>query len=165
MRNGKDHGEIFDHHFVEYEYEDGSRMYSQCRHWKGVANNVTESFQGTNGSAPKPGVLKTPSGYSLMKYNDKNDPNPYQVEHDFLFEAIAKGEYKFADAEYGAKSTLTAILGRMATYSGQVVKWDEAMNSEIDLMPSVLEWNANPKVMPNADGHYPIPIPGVTKVV
>ena len=165
MRTGPDTGEIFDHHFIEYEYADGSKMFSQCRHWKGVKNSVTESFQGTNGSAPKPGELMTPSGYSLMKYNDKKDPNPYQVEHDVLFEAIAKGEYKFADAEHGAKSTLTAIMGRMATYSGQVISWDEAMNSMIDLMPEVLDWNANPKVMPDANGNYPIPIPGVTPVV
>jgi len=164
MRTGPDTGEIFDHHFIEYDYADGSKMFSQCRHWKGVKNSVTESFQGTNGTAPKPGVLKTPSGYSLMKYNARKDPNPYQVEHDVLFEAIANGAYKFADAEHGAKSTLTAILGRMATYSGQVVSWDEAMNSDVDLMPERLSWDALPKVLPDEQGNYPIAIPGVTKV-
>jgi predicted dehydrogenase len=164
MRTGKDTGEIFDHHFIEYEYKDGSRMYSQCRHWNGVKHSVTESFQGTSGNAPKPGVIKTSSGYSLMKYNDKRDPNPYQVEHDVLFEAIAKGDYKFSDAEHGAKSTLTAIMGRMATYSGQMLTWDEAMNSEVDIMPKVYDWNAVPPVTPDENGNYPIAIPGVTKV-
>lgn len=165
MRTGKDHGEIFDHHFLEYEYENGSRMFSQCRHWKGVANRVTESFQGTNGSAPKPGVLLTKSGYPIMKYNAKKDPNPYQVEHNVLFKAIANGEYKFADAEHGAKSTMTAIMGRMATYSGQIVTWEEAMNSNIDLSPKEYSWSAKPQIMPDADGNYPIAIPGQTKVV
>ncbi|MEM6377894.1 MAG: Gfo/Idh/MocA family oxidoreductase [Bacteroidota bacterium] len=165
MRTGKDHGEIFDHHFLEFEYEDGSRMFSQCRHWKGVANRVSESFQGTNGSAPKPGVLLTKSGYSIMKHNAKKDPNPYQVEHNLLFKAIARGEYKFADAEHGAKSTLTAILGRMATYSGQIVTWDEAMNSNIDLSPKEYSWSAMPQTVPDADGKYPVPVPGITKVV
>ncbi len=165
MRTGKDHGEIFDHHFVEFEFEDGAKMFSQCRHWKGTASSVTEAFQGTNGSAPKPGVILTPSGYKILDYDDDNDPNPYQVEHDVLFEAIAKGEYKFADAENGAKSTLTAILGRMATYSGQIVTWDEAMNSEIDLMPKKFAWDAEPPVMPDENGYYPVPVPGVTKVV
>ncbi len=165
MRTGKDHGEIFDHHFVEFEYADGSKMYSQCRHWKGVANRVTESFQGTNGTAPKPGVILTKSGYPIMRYNDKKDPNPYQVEHDKLFAAIAKGEFKFSDAENGAKSTMTAILGRMATYSGQIVEWDDAMSSEIDLMPEKLAWDANPKIMPDEHGKYPVAVPGVTKVV
>jgi len=165
VRNGKDHGEIFDHHFVEYEYADGSIMSSQCRHIKGCGNRVSEAFHGTNGSAPKPGVIKTKSGYKIMDYNDKKDPNPYQVEHDLLFAAIAKGEYKFADAENGAKATMTSILGRMATYSGQVVEWDDAINSNIDLSPAKYDWNANPPVMPNAEGYYPIPVPGVTKVV
>ncbi|GAB5551175.1 MAG: Gfo/Idh/MocA family oxidoreductase [Saprospiraceae bacterium] len=165
MRTGKDHGEIFDHHFIEFEYEDGSRMFSQCRHWKGVANRVTESFQGTNGSAPKPGVLLTKSGYPIMKYNAKKDPNPYQVEHNVLFKAIADGEYKFADAEHGAKSTMTAILGRMATYSGQIVTWDDAIASNIDLSPTAYSWSGKPQIMPDANGNYPIAIPGQTKVV
>ncbi len=165
VRNGIDHGQIFDHHFVEYEYADGSRMFSQCRHIKGTASRVTESFQGTNGSAPKPGVLKTKSGYTIMKHNDKNDPNPYQVEHDELFAAIAKGEYKYADAENGAKSTLTSLLGRAATYSGQVVEWDDLLNSNISLMPKKFAFDADPPVMPDKDGRYPIPIPGETKVI
>ena len=165
MRTGKDHGEIFDHHFVEFDYEDGAKMFSQCRHWKGTASRVTESFQGTNGTAPKPGSLLTNSGYSLMRYNDKKDPNPYQVEHNMLFEAIAKGEYKFADAEHGAKSTMTAIMGRMATYSGQVVTWEEAINSNVDLMPDEYSWSAKPKVLPDEHGNYPVPVPGVSKVV
>ena len=165
VRNGKDHGEIFDHHFVEYEYADGSIMSSQCRHIKGCANRVSEAFHGTNGSAPKPGVIKTKSGYTIMNHNDKKDKNPYQVEHDLLFEAVAKGAYKYADAENGAKATMTSILGRMATYSGEVVEWDDAINSNIDLAPAKYDWNANPQVMPDANGYYPIPVPGVTKVV
>jgi hypothetical protein len=165
VRNGIDHGEIFDHHFVEYEYEDGAKMFSQCRHWPSTANMVTESFQGTNGSAPKPGLLLTKSGYKIMNYKGKNDPNPFQHEHDLLFDAIANNRYEFDNAEYGAKSTMTAILGRMATYSGQIVTWEEAINSDINLMPEKLAWDANPPTMPDEEGRYPIPVPGVTKVV
>ncbi|MFN3382504.1 MAG: dehydrogenase, partial [Runella zeae] len=95
----------------------------------------------------------------------KGDRNPYQVEHDELFEAIAKGEYKFADAENGAKSTLTSIMGRMATYSGKVVKWDEALNSNISLFPEKLAWDALPKLLPGSDGYYPVAVPGKTIVV
>jgi len=165
VRTGPDHGEIFDHHAVEYEYADGSYMFSQCRHIKGCPNKVTEAFHGTNGSAPQPGVILTPSGYQIMEYNDRKDANPYQVEHDLLFEAIANSEYKFADAENGAKATMTAILGRMATYSGQVVEWEEALNSEHSIMPERYAWDANPPVMPNEDGTYPIPVPGQTQVL
>lgn len=165
VRNGKEHGEIFDHHFVEFEYADGSRMVSQCRHWKGASSKVTEEFRGTNGWAPKPGVILTNSGHTIMEYNDRKDKNPYQVEHDVLFEAIAKGEYKFADAENGAYSTMTSILGRMATYSGQIVKWDEALKSDLSLAPAKYAWDAEPPILPNEDGYYPIPMPGETKVM
>lgn len=165
VRKGKDHGEIFDHHFIEFEYADGSRMFSQCRHIKGCANRVTEGFHGTKGVAPKPGLIKSNSGYVLMDHDSKNDPNPYQVEHDKLFAAIAKGKYKFDDTENGAKSTMTAIMGRMATYTGQMITWEDAINSNVDLSPAKYAWDANPPVMPDAKGYYPIAVPGASKVV
>ncbi|GJM35326.1 MAG: oxidoreductase [Saprospiraceae bacterium] len=165
MRTGKEHGEIFDHHFLEFEYADGSTMMSQCRHWQGCENMVTERFQGTNGHAPKPGVLLTRSGHVLLEHDSKKDANPYQVEHDVLFEAIANGDYKFSDAENAAKSTMTSILGRMATYSGQLVKWDEAIASTLSLSPEKYDWDANPPILPGEDGYYPVAMPGVTKVM
>lgn len=82
---------------------------------------------------------------------------------DELFAAIAKGEYKFADAENGAKSTMTSILGRMATYSGQVIEWDKAINSNINIMPAKFDFDAMPPVLPDANGLYPVAVPGVTK--
>lgn len=165
IRIGKDFGEIFDHHTVEYEYQDGSRMFSQCRHQPGTMSRVSEAFQGTNGSAPQPGLLISRSGHELFKYDARNDPNPYQVEHDELFEAIAKGEYRYADAENGAKATMTAILGRMATYSGQMVEWKDAIASNISLAPMKYDWNSPPQVLPGADGMYACAVPGVTKVI
>jgi hypothetical protein len=99
----------------------------------------------------------------LYQFDFKEEKNPYQTEHDELFAAIAKGEYKFADAENGAKSTMTSIMGRMATYSGQLIEWDKAINSGINIHPKVYDFNAEPPVMPNADGFYAIAVPGVTK--
>lgn len=165
LRIGPDYGEIFDHHTVEFEYADGSRMFSQCRQMPGTRDSVTEGFHGTNGSAPWPGRIQTRSGYTIWNHDDKNDPNPYQVEHDELFEAISKSEYKFADAENAAKSTMTAIMGRLATYSGQLIEWDAALQSNIDLMPAKLAWDAQPKLMPGAGGLYACAVPGVTKVI
>jgi hypothetical protein len=102
-------------------------------------------------------------GKVLYQYDKKLENNPYQTEHDELFAAIAKGEYKFADAENGAKSTMTSILGRLATYTGQIVEWDKAINSGLDLHPKEYDWNAMPPLVPNADGYYPVAVPGVTK--
>jgi myo-inositol 2-dehydrogenase / D-chiro-inositol 1-dehydrogenase len=165
VRVGKDFGEIFDHHTVEFEYADGTRMFSQCRQIPGTKEAVTEAFHGTNGSAPWPGKIQTRSGHTLWEHDDKNDPNPYQVEHDELFEAIAKGEYKFEDAENAAKSTLTAIMGRMATYSGQLIEWDAALNAQASLMPEKLDWKALPKPAAGTDGLYPCAVPGVFKML
>ncbi|TDI70044.1 MAG: Gfo/Idh/MocA family oxidoreductase [Bacteroidetes bacterium] len=165
VRNGPDHGQIFDHHYVEYEYEDGSRMISQCRHMPDCTNRVTEAFHGSNGVASRPGLIQSTSGHTLFEHEGKNDPDPYQVEHDELFAAVAAGEYKFANAKYGAESTFTAILGRMATYSGQVLDWDEALASEVSVMPERFAFDADPPVLPDADGQYPIPEPGVTMVI
>ncbi|TDI74782.1 MAG: twin-arginine translocation signal domain-containing protein [Bacteroidetes bacterium] len=162
VRTGKDHGQIFDHHFVEYEYADGSRMLSQCRHMPDCQNRVTEAFHGSNGTAPKPGLILSSSGHVLFEHDGQNDLNPYQVEHDELFGAIAAGDYKFADAERGATATFTAILGRMATYSGQIQEWDTAIQTEGSIMPETYAFDADPPVMPDAEGNYPIPVPGKT---
>ena len=165
VRTGPDHGQIYDNHFVEYEYADGTRMMSQCRHIPGTLQRVTEAFHGTKGTAPQPGQILDASGKMLYRHDAEGDPNPYQVEHDVLFDAVEKGEYRFADAEMGAVATMTAILGRMATYSGKIVEWDEALNSNVDLMPKRFAWDAEPPVLPDADGRYPVPIPGTNQPV
>ena len=81
-----------------------------------------------------------------------------------LFDCIRNNK-PVNDTENGAKSTMTAILGRMATYSGQMLEWDEALNSKINLMPERLAWDALPKSLPGPDGLYKIPMPGQTEVV
>lgn len=164
VRTDKKYGEIYDHHFVEFHYPDGSILNSQCRHIPGTMSKVDELLVGTKGSIfGDQAMIKDKSGNVIYAFDKKKERNPYQTEHDELFEAIAKGEYKFENAEYGAKSTLSAIIGRMATYSGQVIEWDKALNSGIDIMPKEYSFNATPPVVPNADGTYPIAIPGKTK--
>jgi len=162
VRTSKEHGEIFDHHFVEYHYEDGTIMNSQCRHIKGCFSKVAEEVTGTKGRANSQGEILDLKGNIVWKHRGQDDPNPYQVEHDELFAAIEKAEF-INDLENGAMSTMTAILGRMATYSGKVVTMDEALNSELKLVPDTFAWDANPPVLPNSDGFYPIPVPGVTQ--
>ena len=163
VRNGKEFGEIYDHHFVEFHYADGSVMNSQCRHIKGTYAIVDELIVGTKGSVKAGAAEISNKGKTLYKFDKATENNPYQTEHDELFAAIAKGEYKFADAENGAKATLTSVMGRMATYSGQVMEWDKVLNSNISLMPTRFAWDAEPPVRPDANGFYPIATPGVTK--
>ncbi len=164
VRTGKEYGEIYDHHYVEFTYADGTIMNSQCRHIPGTMSKVDELLIGTKGRIfAGEAAIRDLKGKELFRFDKKTENNPYQSEHDELFAAIAKGQYKYSDAEYGAKSTLTGIIGRLATYSGQVIDWEKTLNSGLDIMPKEYAWNATPPVLPNADGFYPIAMPGKTK--
>jgi predicted dehydrogenase len=164
VRKSKEHGEIFDHHYVEFHYADGSILNSQCRHMPGTSSKVDELLVGTKGKIYCDAARITDlRGKTIFQFDKSKERNPYQTEHDELFAAIAKGEYKYADAENGAYSTMTSILGRMATYSGQIVDWDKAINSGLNLHPSVYAFDAAAPVNPGPDGFYPVPVPGVTK--
>jgi predicted dehydrogenase len=166
VRKGVDYGEIFDHHAVEYEYADGSRLSSQCRHILNCWNSVSEHVMGTKGLCDVSGhmIRMHGGGEGSWRFRpDKNNPpkDPYQQEHDDLFDAI-RNDRPYSEAEHGAHSSLTAIMGRMATYSGKVVEWDAALNSTIDTMPKELAWDASPLVKPGADGMYARAVPGKT---
>ena len=164
VRKSKEHGEIFDHHYVEFHYADGSILNSQCRHMPGTSSKVDELLVGTKGKIYCDAARITDlRGKTIFQFDKSKERNPYQTEHDELFAAIAKGEYKYADAENGAYSTMTSILGRMASYSGQVIDWDKAINSGLNLHPSVYAFDAAAPVNPGPDGFYPVPVPGVTK--
>lgn len=168
VRTGKEYGEIFDHHFVEFTYPSGAVVASQCRHQPNTMYRVGEAFQGTKGTVVTndAGTAKIfdINGKELHSISNSEGHNPYQEEHNRLFASIRNNEV-INNGEYGAKSTMTAILGRMATYSGKVITWEEAMKSELSLVPEELSWDANPPVMPNEDGTYPIPRPGKSIVL
>ncbi len=166
VRTDKKYGEIFDHHAVEYIYEDGTRMFSQCRHMPGCPGRVSEHAHGTKGTADF--GAKGRYGYVISGKNnwrfEEKWKDPYQVEHDNLFAAIRSGT-PYSEAENGAYATLTAIIGRMATYSGKAIKWEDALNSDLSLMPERFAWDAAPPSLPNEHGEYAIPHPGLTRVV
>ncbi len=163
VRDGKDHGEIFDHHFVEFTYADGTTMLSQCRHIEGCWESVAEHAHGTRGTADLSKARISPTTGERWRYRE--DPqDPYQLEHDHFFAAI-RNDRPYNEAENGAMSTMTSILGRLATYSGREVTFEEALASDVDLSPSRFAWDADPPVLPNRDGRYQIAVPGVTKVV
>jgi predicted dehydrogenase len=161
VRKGLDNGEIFDHHAVEFEYADGSRLFSYCRHIQGCWNSVSEHVIGTKGTCDVGAHIIRGSNQWRCK---KEIRDAYQQEHDELFDAIRNNKPR-NDAEYGAHSTMTAILGRMCTYSGKMIEWEEALNSQIVLMPDKLAWDANPKSMPDANGLYKLAVPGRTITV
>lgn len=162
VRIGKDFGEIYDHHYVEFTYEDGTVMNSQCRHQKGTLNRVTEIIGCQKGKA-YPGRIVDADGKTVWRYRGKAK-SPYQIEHDKLYEAIRENK-PMNNAYYTAASTMTAILGRMATNSGQEIKYDDALNKGLSIMPKSYAWDADPGPKPGPDGLYPCAIPGKTKVM
>jgi predicted dehydrogenase len=162
-------GEIFDHHFVEYEYADGTKMFSQCRHMEGCWRSVAEHVHGSNGAAAINDYSISANGQAEWRLTGPDggryrEATPYQVEHDDFFTAIRSGA-PYNEGEYGAKSTMTAILGRMCTYSGQELTWDQALASNVSVMPDQFAFDAPPRTAPGEDGLYRIPMPGVTTVV
>ena len=156
-------GEIFDHHAVEFEYADGTRMFSFCRHIPGCWNSFSEHAHGTKGYADIEGHGRGTiyvDGQEPVRWD--RGPDGHQLEHDDLFAALLAGE-PYNEADYSAASSMTAIMGRMATYSGKVVEWDAAINSNLALSPEEYTWDAQPPVKPDANGSYACAMPGVTK--
>jgi len=157
-RKGKAYGNIFDHHSVVYEYKDGARLYSNTRQMAGCRSKINAFVTGSKGQAAfverRNGVTLTGGGRKWVYQGEWNQF--YQTEHDELFDSIRNGKAR-NNGEYMAHSTLLAIMGRMATYTGQEVTWKQAVHSTEVLGPGKYEW-----------GPVPMPAiakPGVTKVV
>ncbi|MBC8872262.1 MAG: Gfo/Idh/MocA family oxidoreductase [Planctomycetes bacterium] len=161
VRTGKDYGQIYDHFAIEYTYEDGSKLFSQNRHIPACWNSIAHHAYGPEGHAHiGKGTIEGKNEWRLRE----RSPNPYQVEHDELFDAV-RTDKPYNEAVYGAMSTLTAIMGRMAAYSGQQIGRQEALESDVSLLPKRLAWDADAPISPDADGAYPVAKPGVTKVL
>lgn len=157
VRKGPEFGNIYDHHSVVYEYANGSRLISNTRQMAGCENDISVHIVGSQGTAL---LTERDNGVRIDakdKWAYRGDPkNLYQVEHDELFASIRAGK-PINNGEYMAKSTLLAIMGRMATYTGREITWEMAWNSKEDLTPPKYEWGeiAAP----------PVAVPGVTKFV
>ncbi|MEN6458436.1 MAG: Gfo/Idh/MocA family oxidoreductase [Thermoguttaceae bacterium] len=166
--------QLFDHYSVEYTFPDGTRLQAQGRHIAGCWGFFGDVIHGTKGSAllgegqlhPKiyRSHVQTPAN---IAWQYQGPPcNHYQREHDQLFEAIRRDQ-PHNETERCAKAAMTGILGRMAAESGKRVTWDEALASNRELAPGLdrLTMLSAPPVTPDADGRYPIAMPGTTKVL
>lgn len=146
------YGHIFDHFATEYEYDNGVKMISMCRQQDGTASRVSEMIVGTKGSSDGNNWIK---GEKAWRW-EGDRPNPYMLEHMHLYESI-RGGTPMNEGRQVAESTLTAIMGRMAAYTGQEVTWEQALNSTEVLMPEKLDFGATIAVAP-------IAVPGKTKL-
>ena len=162
VRVGPDTGQIYDHHAVEFTYANGHKMFSQCRHQKRTWSSVSEHVRGSKGYANfARGKGKIYDANNKLIFSARKDVHGHQQEHHDLFAALQAGIIP-NETEYGAKSTMTAIMGRMATYSGKELHWKDVINSDITLcdVDNLKDFNDDAPVQPDADGNYPIAIPG-----
>jgi myo-inositol 2-dehydrogenase/D-chiro-inositol 1-dehydrogenase len=146
-------GNIFDHFSVELEYPNDVRIQSFCRQIDGTEHNVSEVVVGTKGTC-------NVGGYTINKKRvlaGKKDNSPYDQEHTDLIQSIRAGK-PLNELKTVAESTLTAIMGRMATYTGKYVTWEQALNSKEDSFPAKLSFDMSLPV-------DPVPVPGKTKLV
>jgi predicted dehydrogenase len=150
-------GNIYDHHAVAYEYDNGVKAYVFTRQMAGCDNDNSFHVYGTKGSAHWHGntwMIKGPNSWRAPRELTKDDM--YQHEHNELFDSILHGK-PINDGEWSVKSTMTGIMGRMATYTGKKITWDMAINSQEDLSPPNHDYSVEKYPTP------PVAMPGKTK--
>lgn len=160
VRTGKEYGQIYDHHAVEFTYPNGVKMLSMCRHIPGCWNAVSEFAHGTKGWCDISGA-KIYDNNNKLVWKSEGNRNGHQEEHHDLFRELRAGN-KPQEGKYGAESTMTAIMGRMATYSGQELTWKKVLNSELKLadFDSIKSLDDKAPLQPDADGRYEVMNPG-----
>jgi predicted dehydrogenase len=140
--NPNELGNIFDHFMLDYEYPNGVHMLSMCRQMNGCDGNlrgiggVSEALVGTKGSCQADAY--NINGKPVAPRRRQTDP--YVQEHTDLIESIRKNE-PLNELKNVAESTLTAIMGRMAAYTGKQVTWEQALGTKEDTMPHKLTWD------------------------
>jgi predicted dehydrogenase len=158
VRTGSEFGHIYDHFSICYEFENGPRLYATCRQMAGCANDISIQVLGTRGTAHvserRMAIESTDPAKSWTLKGKDNDF--YQTEHDELFASIRNGK-PLNNGDYMSYSSLLAIQGRMAAYTGKTITWEQALKSKEDLTPPRYEWGslAEPSVA----------VPGLTKFV
>lgn len=136
-------GHIYDHFTVFYEYPTGQRVYFTCRQQRDTTTRVDETVLGTAGQAEILANKLTTHDGKQWKYEGEK-PGMYRVEHQELFQSIRDGQ-PINNGHYMANSTMIALMGRMAAYSGKTLTWDECFNSEERLGPAEYSWSDVPE--------------------
>jgi predicted dehydrogenase len=154
VRTDPKFGQIFDHHAVVFEYAGGQKVFSFCRQMRNCAVDVSDHILGSHGACD---LMKHRITGAKPWHYEGQTHDMYQQEHDELFAGIRAGK-ALNDGDFMASSTLMAIMGRMATYTGQKITWQQALHSKEDLTPPRL-------VMETSLPVPPVARPGVTKLL
>jgi predicted dehydrogenase len=168
--------QMFDHYVVEYLFGDGARLFAQGRHINKCWDIFSDFAHGAKGSAvlmenlaaPKPRLYRNQAQTrenEVWRYSGP-EPDPYQVEFDLLVQAIRQ-DRPYNETDRCAKAVMVAILGRMAAESGQMISFEEALASNLELAPGLdsCTLDSKPPALPDASGRYPVAVPGQTQVL
>jgi predicted dehydrogenase len=166
---GEIYGSVFDHHAIVYEFANGVKIYAFCRTIPDCYNENSSNILGTKGRCNiMQGRIEGETNwkYSGPRMYSTPEVNPYQIEHNALFKAIRSGN-PINSGDYMARSTLMGIMGQISCYTGKEVTWEQASNSDFFFPPAPDKVRADmePPVKPDAEGIYPVFVPGVTKLL
>jgi predicted dehydrogenase len=153
VRTAARYGNIFDHFAVVYEYPGDIRGYHACRHWPNTDSRVRDYVLGDKGHCDVFGNRIT--GPRAWRYSGPK-ADMYQAEQNALFASIRAGQ-PIHDGQLMCGSTMLAIMGRMAAYTGKTITWEMALGSQEDLGPAAYTWGDAPQ--------RPVAQPGITKFV
>jgi len=158
-RVGRQYGDAWDHFAVVYEYADGTRMYAYCRQQDGCLPSIADRFIGTKGTCDL--LACRIDGENPWRYTGP-DCNRFDLEHVALFKGIRQGHVYQVEL-YMARSSMLAIMATWACYTGKLLTWDQAMNCPHTVTPQRLALDADPPTLPDVQGNYAMPTPGITK--
>lgn len=160
---GDVYGDMFDHHTVVYEYKSGARLYALCRTQAGCYGNSSDIIMGTKGTCQL-GRCRI-EGETNWQFEGPHN-NPYEAEQKALIDSVRDGK-PINSGSYMANSTMIGVLGQITCYSGKATTWDEAHNADLQYGPPPEEasFDIDPPTRPDATGNYPLPLPGLTKLI
>ncbi len=169
-------GNQFDHYTVEYTFADGTKLFAFSRHIKGCWETYSDYAHGSKGSAvimaslgaPKPKIYRSHNMVpdELIWQYPQRDPNPYRAEWQLLLDAIRQDK-PHNEARRAGEAEVAALMGRMATHTGQYVTWDQALNSDFQFVEDIdnMAFDTPAPISAGPDGIYQAPQPGITKEV
>jgi predicted dehydrogenase len=170
----KEAGNQFDHYTVEYTFADGTKLFAFSRHISGCWETYSDYAHGSKGSAvimtnlgePQPKIYKSHNmaKEELVWEYGQPDCNPYQAEWQALLDAVRQDK-PHNEARRAGEADVAALMGRMATHTGQLISWEQALNSDFQFVKDIdnMTFDSPAPIHEGPDGLYPAPQPGVSK--
>jgi predicted dehydrogenase len=160
---GEIYGDMFDHHTVVYEYASGTRVYALCQTRDGCYGNSSDIIMGTKGVCDL-GACRI-RGQTQWQFRGPGN-NPYDAEQKALIDSVREGK-PINSGYHMVNSTLSCVMGQIACYTGRETRWEDVVKSNLQFGPPPDEstFETKPPSVPDKTGNYPLPVPGVTKLL